>query len=241
MPAVSTRTSSRPSTTRVVSIASRVVPASSDTITTLATFNVTNGAGPADGVVEDASGDIFGTATAGGAFLGGTVFEVQAGSGNVTLLAGTGGIAGNASDSTAEIATTGAVALDSYGPIGTSSNRIQFDAGHTPSSVSVGATLTPSSVYLDGLGNLTLGSVHGAAANTTLDVTARSGLTVAAGALISTGTGTISLAAARPCCRTVGLRPPARLGRRLDGTRHRPDGAGASRRARIRRGWRPER
>ena len=57
---------------------------------------------------------------------------LNAGSGNVTLNAGTGGIAGNASDTTAEIATTGEVYLNTSGGIGTASNRIQVDATSTP-------------------------------------------------------------------------------------------------------------
>jgi uncharacterized repeat protein (TIGR03803 family) len=57
------------------------VAAGSGMITTLASFNGTNGQWPQAGVIEDASGNLFGTTQ------GGTVFEVAAGSGTVTTLA----------------------------------------------------------------------------------------------------------------------------------------------------------
>ena len=56
-------------------------------ITTLASFNGTNGATPYAGVIEDSSGNLFGTTGQGGAYDGGTVFEVKEGTGNVTTLA----------------------------------------------------------------------------------------------------------------------------------------------------------
>ena len=65
--------------------------------------------------------------------------------GRVSLTAGTGGIvAASASNSTAEIATAGAVSLNTAGPIGSRTNRIQFDAARTldPSSVSIGRQRT---------------------------------------------------------------------------------------------------
>jgi len=63
------------------------VVAGSGTITTLASFNGTDGAGPQAGLVEDSSGNLFGTTTQGGARGGGTVFEVAAGSNTITNLA----------------------------------------------------------------------------------------------------------------------------------------------------------
>src|SRR5262249_43534245 len=63
------------------------VAAGSGTITTLAYFNGTNGANPNAGLVEDSSGNLFGTATAGGTSNVGRVFELAVGSGTITPLA----------------------------------------------------------------------------------------------------------------------------------------------------------
>ena len=70
------------------------VVAGSGTITTLASFNGINGVVPQGGLVEDSSGDLFGTTAAGGSGGGGTVFEVVAGSGTITTLASFNGING---------------------------------------------------------------------------------------------------------------------------------------------------
>ena len=82
--------------------------------------------------------------------------------GDVTITAGTNGItAASANNTFAEIATTGLVTLNTTGPIGTSTNRIQFDAANTPSSVVIGGKKQPGSgVFLGGLGNLTLGAIR---------------------------------------------------------------------------------
>jgi uncharacterized repeat protein (TIGR03803 family) len=61
--------------------------AGSSTITALASFNGTNGQDPNVGLIEDASGNLFGTVAGGGASGDGTVFEVAAGSGVITTLA----------------------------------------------------------------------------------------------------------------------------------------------------------
>ena len=73
--------------------------------------------------------------------------------------------------------------MNTSGPIGTSSNRIQFadNANTAQQNVIIGTTDQPSSVYLDGLGSLTLGNIEGGTANTQIDVTARTNLVVAAG------------------------------------------------------------
>ena len=70
------------------------VAAGSGTITTLASFNGTNGANPYGGLVEDSSGNLFGTTDYGGASGDGTVFEVAAGSGTITTLASFNGTNG---------------------------------------------------------------------------------------------------------------------------------------------------
>ena len=67
--------------------------------------------------------------------------------GTISLNAGTGGIvAASANNTAAEIATTGAtVSLNTIGPIGSSSNRIQFadDANTAQQNVIVGSTNEP--------------------------------------------------------------------------------------------------
>ena len=99
----------------------------------------------------------------------GTGTALNGNGGSITITAGTGGIAAlAANNNTAEITTTGAsVTLLTDGPIGTSTNRIQFadDSNTAQQVVSIGSTsVQPSSVYLDGLGSLTLGNVAAATA-----------------------------------------------------------------------------
>src|SRR5262249_7591575 len=67
----------------------------SSTFTTLATFNGANGLNPNGTLVEDSSGNLFGTTEGGGAYGDGTVFEVQQGSGVVTTLASFNGANGS--------------------------------------------------------------------------------------------------------------------------------------------------
>ncbi len=63
------------------------VAAGSSALTTLASFNYSNGGGSHGGLVEDANGNLYGTAQSYGAFNSGTIFEVTAGSGVITALA----------------------------------------------------------------------------------------------------------------------------------------------------------
>ncbi len=63
------------------------VVASSHALTTLATFNGTNGDSADAGLIVDASGNLFGTTAQGGANGYGTVFEVAAGTHALTTLA----------------------------------------------------------------------------------------------------------------------------------------------------------
>ena len=90
--------------------------------------------------------------------------------------------------------------MNTTGPIGTSSNRIQFADNTNTAQQNViigqsGWTYEPSSVYLDGLGSLTLANMQGGTVNSLIDVTARTNLTVAAGARVDSGTSTLSLGA----------------------------------------------
>ena len=108
--------------------------------------------------------------------------------GAISLTAGNGGIVAlSANNNTAEIATSGSsVTLDTAGPIGTSTNRIQFaDEGSTGfQTVYIGSSALPdlSGVYLDGLGNLTLGTILGSA-GAPIDVIKRTNLVVHGGRL----------------------------------------------------------
>ena len=70
------------------------VAAGSHAITTLALFSGTNGATPNGTLIEDGSGNLFGTTELGGASNDGTVFEVAAGSGAITTLASFNGANG---------------------------------------------------------------------------------------------------------------------------------------------------
>ena len=59
----------------------------SGTVTTLASFNGTNGYSPVGGITFDSDGNMFGTTTLGGAFNKGTIFEFAKGSTAITSLA----------------------------------------------------------------------------------------------------------------------------------------------------------
>jgi uncharacterized repeat protein (TIGR03803 family) len=58
-----------------------------NTLSTLATFNGSNGNLPADGLSVDAAGNLYGTTVHGGSYDHGTVFEVPLGSGSISTLA----------------------------------------------------------------------------------------------------------------------------------------------------------
>jgi uncharacterized repeat protein (TIGR03803 family) len=84
-------------------------------ITTLASFNGTDGANPYAGLIMDSSGSLYGTTLSGGAFGSGTVFELAHGSGKITTLASFNGTDGAGPD--------GALIMDSTGTLyGTASS-----------------------------------------------------------------------------------------------------------------------
>ncbi len=62
------------------------IVAGSGAITTLASFNGSDGEAPNGGLLLDQSGDLFGTTFLGGAHQDGTLFEIAAGSGTITTL-----------------------------------------------------------------------------------------------------------------------------------------------------------
>jgi uncharacterized repeat protein (TIGR03803 family) len=68
--------------------------AGSGSITTLASFDGTNGANPQAALIMDDSGNLYGTTQLGGASGDGTVFELAAGSGTITMLASFNGTDG---------------------------------------------------------------------------------------------------------------------------------------------------
>jgi uncharacterized repeat protein (TIGR03803 family) len=67
----------------------------SGTITSLASFNGTNGNSPMCRLLMDGSGNLYGTTSSGGAFGNGTVFELMQGSGTITTLASFNGSNGS--------------------------------------------------------------------------------------------------------------------------------------------------
>jgi sugar lactone lactonase YvrE len=130
---------------------------------------------------------------------GGAGTALNGNGGDICLSAGIGGLlAASSSNSDAEIATTGAtVTINTTGLVGTAANPIQFadDANTSQQDVQIGSFDEPASVFLDGLGDLTLETIQGGIVNTPIDVTARGNLVVAAGATINSGDSVLSLAA----------------------------------------------
>lgn len=129
----------------------------------------------------------FGPATGGGPSL-------STGAGSIRLSAGAGGILNVTGPLASNIAASGSVTLDTTGGIGGAGNPLTFDAAAPPSSVTIGATNAPASaVLLGALGTLALADVR--TANAPLVVVADGDLTVMSGAIVDTGTGTLSLTA----------------------------------------------
>jgi uncharacterized repeat protein (TIGR03803 family) len=120
------------------------IKAGSGAVATLASFNGTNGADPRGGVVEDSSGDLFGTTENGGADSDGTVFEIKAGSGAVTTLVsfnstnGANPCAGLVMDSSGNL-----FGMTEYG--GASGDGTVFEVSNT-AATTVSVTSSPASV-----------------------------------------------------------------------------------------------
>jgi hypothetical protein len=118
------------------------------------------------------------------------------GAGNININAGLGGITANATDTTAELSTSGIITLNTTGAIGSSSNRVQFPTGQS----NIVVTNAPGGVWLDGIGNITLAAITTASTATTgLNVTtsASNGTITLAGAVstagVTAGNGAITL------------------------------------------------
>jgi uncharacterized repeat protein (TIGR03803 family) len=136
------------------------VAAGSGTITTLTSFDGTDGALPQAGLIMDSSGNLYGTAAVGGANGDGTIFEVAKGSGTITVLASFAGTDG--------IQPGGALIMDGRGNMygtawggGDSGNGVVFELPHGSGTITVLASFegtngaNPScSLLMDGRGNL---------------------------------------------------------------------------------------
>jgi uncharacterized repeat protein (TIGR03803 family) len=140
------------------------VAADSGTITTLASFDGTDGANPAGGVIEDSNGNLFGTCSRDGPPNGfGTVFEVAAGSGTITTL-GSFNIVTNGVDPSGVIEDGRGNLFGTTSSGGTDDEGTVFEVAAGSGTVTTLATFTgpahagnsviPSGVIEDGNGNL---------------------------------------------------------------------------------------
>jgi uncharacterized repeat protein (TIGR03803 family) len=146
----------------------RITP-SGPTLTTLASFNCSNGATPYGTLVVDGNGNLFGTTFKGGTFNDGTVFELAHGSGTITTLAnfdGTNGAnpdAGLVMDSSGNLYGTtvngGASALGTVFEVAQGSGTITTLASF-PGTYADGAN-PQADLALDGSSNLYGTTVNG--------------------------------------------------------------------------------
>jgi uncharacterized repeat protein (TIGR03803 family) len=177
------------------------VAAGSNTITTVAAFDGTNGSDPWGGVVMDSHGNLFGTAQLGGASNVGTVFEVAAGSNTITALA--------SFDGTNGAQPLGSVVLDSSGNLygtayggGASGNGTIYEVTESPDPAAPFLVVPgPQSAYEDVAQPISGISVGGGTSGTltvtlgvgqgTLTLGTTTGLSVA-----GNGTGSVTLSGA---------------------------------------------
>ena len=121
-----------------------------------------------------------------------TATALNAGTGTITLTAGTGGVtATSASDNivtnTAEIATTAAtVSITTTGPVGTTTNAIQFANNATATQQVVSVAGPASQVFLDGLGTFTVNNIS-VAGTGAIRLRAANQLNIVAASVIQTG------------------------------------------------------
>jgi uncharacterized repeat protein (TIGR03803 family) len=132
----------------------------SGTITTLASFNGTDGSGPYAGLIMDKSGNLYGTTERGGASGDGAVFELAKGSGTITTLASFNGTNGSEPE--------GALIMDSSGNLygtantgGASSDGTVFELAHGSGTITTLASFNGSdgeypeaALVMDTSGNL---------------------------------------------------------------------------------------
>ena len=180
---------------------------STGTLSTLVAFNGTDGAQPEAGLVEDSSGNLFGTTAAGGpGSTGGTVFEWVKGSGTLSSLITLGGTVGQApqagviEDASGNLfGTTGA--FDSPGAVFEVSNLAQLVVTASASTVAAGSTINLTLTAEDQSGNVITGyndsvtlsdSVGGALFAVDPVVTFTNGVATIAATLDTTGAQTIT-------------------------------------------------
>jgi uncharacterized repeat protein (TIGR03803 family) len=151
---------------RLESLECRVTPSFS----TLAPFGTPSGAHPMGSLIMDSSGNLYGTAPAGGASNLGTVFEMAHGSGTITTL--------GSFNSTSAYSPNGTLALDSSGNLygtatggGTYSHGIVFELAHGSGTITTLASFngsdgagTCTGLVLDSSGNL-YGTTHAGGAS----------------------------------------------------------------------------
>ena len=147
------------------------IAANTNILTTLVSFNGTDGLTPGGGLLVDSSGNIFGTTSAGGASNDGTVFELAAGSHLLTTVysfSSTGGytpLGGLVEDSSGNIFGT-----TQHGGASSDGTVFKISAGtHTFSTVvSFAGTSNGaqpySTLYIDGSGNI-FGTTYTGGAN----------------------------------------------------------------------------
>jgi uncharacterized repeat protein (TIGR03803 family) len=119
----------------------------SNTITTLASFNGTNGATPYGNVTVDSQGNVYGTTSVGGSSKDGTVWEIVKGSGTITTLA-------SFNSSTGAIPHAG-VTMDAQGNLyGTTYNGGSTNAGSVWELAKGSSTITTLASFNGGNGSL---------------------------------------------------------------------------------------
>jgi uncharacterized repeat protein (TIGR03803 family) len=144
----------------------------SGTITTLASFNGTNGSNCQAPLVADSSGNLFGTTAGGGSADLGTVFELAKGSGVITVLAQFNGINGTNPEGTLLLDSSGNLFGTTIGGGPSFSNGTVFEVRKGSGTITTLASFTGSigafvysGVVADSAGNLYGTAVQGGAAS----------------------------------------------------------------------------
>jgi uncharacterized repeat protein (TIGR03803 family) len=139
----------------------------SSTITVLASFDGTDGTFPGGALVMDAAGNLYGTASLGGAFSDGTIFELAKGSSTITVLASFNGTDG--------LAPSGALVMDAAGNLygatqkgGASNVGTVFELAKGSGTITALASISGTSGGIGAVGGLVMDSA-GNLYGTTLD------------------------------------------------------------------------